>query len=87
MALVCLGVAEYEQPQRIRKPTVRSTGALPIVKKKRLGRAVKHIATRDTQFSFWLRNSHGPSKISSKAVVALLPFTVLATRVKTPPEL
>jgi len=30
-----------------------------------------------------LRKSHGPSKILSKSVVALLPFTLLSTRLRT----
>jgi hypothetical protein len=47
------------------------------------GRAVKDSATRKSQPSSWPRKSHGPTKILSKSVVALLPFTVLATRVKT----
>jgi hypothetical protein len=45
--------------------------------------AVKPGATRKTQPASWLWQSHGPTKRSSKPVVALLAFTVLATRVRT----
>jgi len=47
------------------------------------GRAVRHSATRKTQASFGLWQSQGPMKILSKAVVAWLPFTILARRVRT----
>ena len=42
-----------------------SAGSSPTVKKKVRGRAVKHIATRKTQPSFWPWKSHGPLKISA----------------------
>jgi hypothetical protein len=49
------------------------------------GRAVKDSATRRTRRSFGPRKSHGPSKMSLSAVVALLPFTFVATRFKALP--
>ena len=44
-------------------------------------RKAKHSAARKTQPSFWPCKSHGP-KISSKAVVALLPLTMLFMSVR-----
>src|SRR5262245_19499567 len=46
------------------------------------GRAVKHSATGKVQPAFRPGQAHGPLKRSSKAVVALLPFTILARRVR-----
>ena len=46
------------------------------------GGAVKYSTARKTQPSFRPWKSHGPSKMLSKSVVALLPFTAVSTRVR-----
>jgi hypothetical protein len=51
------------------------------------GRAVKPHRGQETQPSLWRWQAHGLEKILSKAVVALLPLTILARSVRTPPDL